>query len=71
MVYTSCLTGFLNDWDLGTELQPGVQSSSQNENLVNDSEKLRKTRSWSFPVMGYFTRNLEIPLDCRDTQDCR
>lgn len=71
MAYMSCLTGFLNDWDLGTELQPGVQSSSQNENLVNDSEKLRKTRSWSFPVMAYFTRNLEIPLDCRDTQDCR
>ena len=37
------------------ELQPGAQSSSQNENFINASKNLGENRNGTFPVVRYFT----------------
>ena len=42
------------------ELKRSVQSSTQNENTVNTTKKLLKTRYWTFPLEQYFTWNLKF-----------
>ena len=42
------------------ELMCSVQYSSQNENIVNTSKILLKTRYWTFPLEQCFTWNLKF-----------
>ena len=63
MVNTSWLTRSQMMWDWrkfqnSMELKCSVQSSSQNENIVNTSKNLLKTST--FPLDQYFTWNLKF-----------
>ena len=42
------------------ELSTVAQSSSQNENFVDTSQKLFKKWNWTFPVVRYFTLTLKF-----------